>query len=242
MRQQGRFLDTDATGIQLTAALIFFAVFTSHGLSPICCYDSDPMWSIHTAMSIIREGNTDLDEYEDIMKNRDKYAYPIENTYTIENIDGHLYTTFPVGTSVVAVPFLFVMDKVSGGLLSLDLDEYIRHIGPGVFERFIASFIVAFTAVFVYLIARFSLSSKHSLLLVFVFAFCTSSWSTASRALWQHGPSMLMLTITLYLILLAKNRAWLIQFASIPLAFSCVVRPTNSIPTSFINGFCLYST
>lgn len=50
---------------------------------------------------------------------------------------------------------------------------------------------------------------------------------------------MLMLTITLYLILLAKNRAWLVQFASIPLVFSYVVRPTNSISILLLTIFVL---
>lgn len=224
----------------ISTILVFFAVFVPHWRSPICCYGSDSMWSIPAAMSIIREGNIDLDEYEEITVTNDLWGELVvrrDDHSAVESIDGHLYTKFPVGTSLVAVPFLFTMDKVSGHLLSLDPDEYIRHIGPGVFERFIASFVVAVAAVFVYLVAHLFLSTKRSLLLVFAFAFCTSSWSTASRALWQHGPSMLMLTITLYLILLAEKKPWLIQFASIPLAFSYVVRPTNSIPVVLLTVF-----
>lgn len=50
------------------------------------------------------------------------------------------------------------------------------------------------------------LNTRYSLLTVFIFAFCTSAWSTGSRALWQHGPSMLMLSAALYLILSAREK------------------------------------
>jgi len=43
-------------------ALIFLVVFISHFVSRnVTSFDS--AWSIHTAMSIIKEGNTNLDEY-----------------------------------------------------------------------------------------------------------------------------------------------------------------------------------
>jgi hypothetical protein len=107
-------------------------------------------------------------------------------------------------------------------------------------EKFLASLFVALTAVFIYLIAaKLSNSVNYSLLMVFIFSFCTSTWSTASRGLWQHGPSMLMLSIALYLILLAQAKPWLIQFVSIPLAYSYVIRPTNSIPIMVLTVFVL---
>jgi hypothetical protein len=54
------------------------------------------------------------------------------------------------------------------------------------------------------------------------------------RALWQHGPSMLMLTLALWLIVVAHERPWVVQFASLPLAFSYVVRPTNVVSIVFL--------
>lgn len=242
-RQEGRlYRAVTEHRFPLAVALLFTTVLLSHWGSRICCFAGDSVWSIPTAMSIIREGNTNVDEYEEIVVRNEYYGDMVvrnDNHYTIENIGGHIYTKQPVGASVVAVPFLFLMDKTSGWPLSLPLDEHIRCGGSGELERFVASFVVGLTAVFICLTARVFLDDKYSLVLGLIFAFCASSWSTSSRALWQHGPSALMLAVALYLILSAKRRPWLIQFASIPLAFSFVVRPTNSISVVLLTVFVL---
>jgi hypothetical protein len=186
-------------------------------------------------MSIIRQGNTDLDEYKEILEKN--------NYYAIEEIDEHYYTIFPIGVSIVAVPFVYAKERGSDVLSSIGdilvkyhiIGSQYKAINPTKIlktlriERFIASFIVALTSVFIYIICYRFFQSKYSLLISLIFAFCTSAWSTASRALWQHGPSMLMLTIGLYIILRAREKPPLIQYASIPLAFSYVIRPTNVV-------------
>jgi hypothetical protein len=40
-------------------------------------------------------------------------------------------------------------------------------------------------------------SPAHSVGNALLFAFCTPAWSTASRALWQHGGSTLLITVAL---------------------------------------------
>jgi hypothetical protein len=72
------------------------------------------------------------------------------------------------------------------------------------------------------------------------FAFATSAWSSASRALWQHGPSILFLAVAL----LALDRlfptttdapaprttsAWPPFVAGLALAASVAMRPTNAV-------------
>lgn len=209
--------------------LVFFVVLITHfGSKNITSFDS--RWVIYTASSIIKYGDTNLDEYKEIIPNND---------YRIENINGHLYSIFPIGVSVITIPFVFIIDK--SGLFYFNLEEFqTQGFSPLYLELFIASLFIALTAVFIFLIACLFLKRNYSLLVTFIFAFCTSAWSTASRGLWQHGPSMLMLTITLYLILLAKNKPWLVQFASIPLAFSYVIRPTNSLSIFLLTIFVLF--
>jgi hypothetical protein len=232
LRARLRHLGIEEGKQALTLALIFVAVFFSHSLSRVCCYAGDSVWSVPVAMSIIRERNTDVDEYDQIVVSNDYYGEMVvrnDNHYTVEEIRGHLYSKQPIGASIVAVPALLVADNVLGHLFHADLDHFVRNGGSGQLERLLASSIVALTAMFLCLIALRFLDRKYSLLLVLVFAFCTSAWSTASRALWQHGPSMLMLSAALYLILVARDRPSSVQFASIPLALAFVVRPTNSI-------------
>lgn len=210
--------------------LVFFTVFVVYVRCP-CIATHDSRWVIPTAISIVKEGNTDLDEYKAVM---------LPNDYAISKIGGHLYNLFPIGTSIISVPFVFAIDQTGSRLGTFDLGEYVRRTDPQGIELFIASFVTALTAVFTYFMARLFLGVRRSLLLVSIFAFCTSAWSVASRALWQHGPSMLMLTIALYLILLARDRPHLIQFAGVPLAFSYVVRPTNAISCLLLTVFVLF--
>lgn len=80
--------------------LIFLMVFISHFASKnITSYDS--RWSIHTAMSIIKTGDTNLDEYQEMIV-KEKY-------YAVENIDGHSYSMFPIGASIIAVS-LYILE------------------------------------------------------------------------------------------------------------------------------------
>ena len=64
-------------------------------------------------------------------------------------------------------------------------------------EVAIASTLVALTAMLLFFTARLYLGAAGSIALALLFAFGTSAWSTASRALWQHAPAMLMLTAAL---------------------------------------------
>lgn len=199
------------------AGCIFLVVFLVHSYSPVFTY-SDPKWSIPTAMSIMKEGNVDLDEYKEIIS-KDDWAYEIQ--------DGHVYNYFPLGSTLVILPMVFILD-----FLGYDVIENRFFL-----EIFFSSQIVALSAVGMYFIARLFLNRSSSLLIVFIFAFCTSVWSTASRALWSHGPSMLMLIIALYLLLLAKRKPHFSVYVSLPLFFSYVIRPTNILSIVLISLF-----
>jgi hypothetical protein len=196
---------------------IFAIVAVTHFLGIITSFDS--RWSIPTARSLLYQRNADLDEYADLLRANDFYA--------IERINGHFYSSFPVGASLIAMPVVLVADTLR-----------IR-AGDGTIEKFTASLVTALTAVLVYLLARQSLDVAGALFITFIFAFCTAAWSTASRALWQHGPSMLTLTLTLWILTLARRRPWLVQFAGPPLALACVIRPTNAIPAVVLSAFVL---
>lgn len=209
-------------GDRTIAALLFFMVLLLHASSANVT-STDSAWAIHTAMSLVQQGNTDLDEYRDLI------ARTPDLDYTIESVNGHLYTPYPLGASLLAVPVVFVIDRLSAVVSPLRFSDYLKQARPIETELFIASLLVALTAVILYQLARRFLDRRGAVLFVLIFAFCTSAWSTASRALWQHGPSMLMLAVALYVVVLALDRPQLIQYLSLPLVFSFVVRPTNSL-------------
>ena len=93
-------------GDRAIAALLFFMVLLSHASSANVT-STDSAWAIHTAMSLVQQGNTDLDEYRDLI------ARTPDLDYTIESVNGHLYTPYPLGASLLAVPVVFVIDRLS---------------------------------------------------------------------------------------------------------------------------------
>jgi hypothetical protein len=99
--------------------------------------------------------------------------------------------------------------------------------------------VVALATALMYLIARRFVGIGSSIFLALIFAFATSMWSTASRALWQHGPSVLLLATALYLTLAAPRRALSAFATGLVLAFAYLVRPTNSISFAFFGLYHL---
>jgi hypothetical protein len=173
---------------------------------------------LHTALSIVREGNTDLDEYPEIVA---------QVWWPPDEVDGHRYDTAPIGTPVLAVPIVWAVDRAWAG--RGDFQDYLKHNFPVDLQSNLASVIVALTAVGVYHIGRRRLTRPSAVLLALIFAFGTSAWSVVSRTLWQHGPSMLLLTLTIWIVLRAQDRPARIQYAGLTLALAYVTRPTNSV-------------
>jgi len=219
-------------------ALIFFIVFIGHFWGSRNSTSFDSMWSIPAALSIIREKNVDLDEYRRIIEKEEYYA--------VEIVGNHLYPVYPTGTPIIAIPFVYVLDRFLDRGLSIDLGKVLRdNYGTrGGIEVCIASVLIALTSIFIYLIGCLCFNDqKYSILITFIFAFCTSAWSTASRALWQHTSSIFLLAVSLYLIVLAKENPkyepLMIRLVGILLAFSYVVRPTNSISILLFTTYIL---
>jgi len=216
-----KFVSTRTSGLKRKgmAAILFCLVLLIYIRSPVMT-SSDSRWSVPTAKSLTKEGNTNLDEYR---------AFISQDDYRIEQREGHLYTIFPIGSSLLAAPIAMITNENV-------IDESYMDV-----ERLVASLLIAVSSLFIYFISLSALENqKYALLMAIIFAFCTPTWSTASRALWQHGPSITLLTLALFIVFKAKNRSALIQYLSLPLAFSYVVRPTNLIPFALFSLLVLF--
>lgn len=209
---------------------IFCGVWLIHSASPV--YNVfDSRWTLQTAMSLRCEHDADLDEYAASIPPGD---------YRVRQVDGHFYNVYPVGPALVALPFLCVADPVLKAALGLDLREVLAVRSIGRLEVIIASFTVALTAMMIFLVALEMLQSrKLALLAALIFAFGTSAWSVASRGLWQHGPTMLLLSVALWLLVTAQRRPWGVWLSALPLGLSLVMRPNNLIPLAILSLYVL---
>lgn len=185
---------------------------------------------LHTSLSLVREGNTDLNEYPDMVA---------QVWWPPDKIDGRWYDTAPIGTPVLMAPIMLAIDRASTWLGLGDFNDYLKHNLPENLQSVLASVIVALTAVLLYRIARRELNQFYAALLALMFAFGTSAWSVSSRTLWQHDLSILMLTLALYMLLLARAKPARIQYLGLIVAAAYVIRPTNSVAVIVYTLFVL---
>ena len=193
----------------------FFAIFyfgNRHIQSTDCRY------VIPSALSLLNDGNLDVDEF--FGKPNSSYK---PSDYHLEVIQKRHYNRYPIGQVLLAVPFVWVANKVVGLGFQSELSWYLH------LELFMACLFAAATCMVIYLIASLRLDTWRSLLLTVIFGLGTSVWSTASCGFWQHGPSMFLLTLVLYILLLAEKRPQIIKYVGILLALSFVMRPTNAL-------------
>ena len=162
---------------------------------------------------------------------------------------GHWYNSYPIGGPLLEAPLVIAeveILRVAHPLLShfhssqpvidgfLHADYDVAH---ALIEEEAASFLLAVSAVMMYFIALRFLPVARSVWLALLFALATSAYSVAGRALWQHTPSMLLLTIIIYMLLRAEEKPALAAWAGFPVALAYTVRPTDSL---FVLIFTVY--
>ncbi len=203
-------------------------------ISPVTT-STDSAWSFHVAASLLRQHNIDLDEYRSLMN--------LQIDYRLRLVGGHVYSYYPIATPLLVTPAVWAVNKIYPLVYPTDFYTYLDQHAPDTrtarLEKLMASAIAALAAGLIYLIARRELGVGKSLAIGLIFAFSTSIWSTASRALWQHGPSALFLSAALYLTLLAKQRGTLFLWIGLILGAAYLIRPTNSLAVGFFGLYVL---
>lgn len=184
----------------------------------------DSYWVIPTTLSLLNEGNINLDEFS---------AYGVGNSYAAIQIDNHFYNYFPYGISFLIIPIV--------AILNIFIPESFFFQYHGQIEKFCASLLILSSFFFLYNVFLFYISKKISAFLVVVMGLCTPLFTSGSRALWQHPGSVLLLSISLFLLVsLMKRNVRAVPLLGITLALSYVVRPTNAIPFLLISLFVVY--
>lgn len=234
---------------------LFAAVWLVYSVCPpFLSYDS--YWTVATAVSLMEHRSTRVDA---LVKRAPRAAdYGLECvplagpalTRTVAEgcAGGHWYNNFPLGTALLSLP-LFILMK--GALAALG--PLVPHSGffarqevaaffagdllggRPLAELWCASTFGALTVWLQYQIALLFLSCRAALAYALLFAFGTTEWSLASRNLYPHGLTLLLLSGALYLLLLrltpapaaAATRRF--ALAGFLLALSFAVRPSNAI-------------
>jgi hypothetical protein len=211
--------------------LISIYLFVWFGLYESKVYNqTDSLWSVYTTISLVREGNLNIDEYSSL--------FPKTFFANITEIGGHTFNYYPYGVSILAIPHIWIASKWYA-LKGKDFQEKILSSSTISLEKNISSSLLSISAVLFFLISfHITKSVPKSLLVVFLHSFCTIIFSTVSRGLWQHAGSILLLSILLLFIVLNKKSLFILS--ALPLFFSYAVRPTNLLPIFFLGLIFIY--
>jgi hypothetical protein len=135
--------------------------------------------------------------------------------YWFRLVQGRVVSNYPVLTGLLNLP-VYAFARLAG------VDLYAHRF---FLSMLTASFVAALSVFFLErALARVCRTEKEALFFAVVYAFGTTIWSVASRALFQHGASVLFLSIALW-ALLREGRT--IPLAGLALGLAVVNRPTN---------------
>jgi hypothetical protein len=198
-------LDGENVAPWLVGLLILLAVLFGRNVSTV----SDPHGSLLVSQALIEHGTVRLDAYQ---QHFGDYSYQIAEK------NGHFYYYFPLGTPLVATPFV--------GLAKLFGVDVLRHDSR--MQLLIAAAILVLSYCLMQRIARFYLSALNSHFAASVFLFGTSFISTGATALWSHNCAALFALLAIYALLqekhLYRSSCWVVLGAALFAAYLC--RPT----------------
>jgi len=196
-----------------TACLIWACCFVCFYVAPIrTSYDS--VFSIATAYSLLHGHWGAITDFTPLWP--DHYSLVLKN--------GQYYSLYPIGPSLFAIPFVILSHVVYADLAH----ALLIHATSVEVEALTVSFWCACAAAVMFMIAVETTNSRMiGVIAAFVFAFCSPILSTATRALWQHGPVVVCVVAILYLLLIAPRRPTIVPFIAIPVALSFICRPLS---------------
>ncbi len=144
--------------------------------------------------------------------------------YWFRLVHGRVVSNYPVLPGVLNLPVY-----AAARLARVDL--YTHRF---FFSMLTSSGIAALSVLFLYLaLKRVCRSEKEALFFALVYAFGTTVWSVASRGLFQHGPSVLFLSIALWALYRGGGS---VPIAGLALSLAVINRPTNiviALPLAF---------
>jgi hypothetical protein len=209
--------------------LLVLAVLVLYGTSPVVT-NGDSYLAIPTAVSLVHDGDLDLDEFS---------SPEIRTHYGLREVEGHRYDTYPWAVALLAVPAVLAVDALHAVGVGPGAAALVERDEMGGLQLAMGSLVTTGAVVLVAVLAYQRLTCddprRRRLAVAYGLAFAagTAAWSTASRALWQHGPSMMLLATA---ILAASGiergrhagRSALALGAASAAAYA--VRPTNAVP------------
>lgn len=224
-----------------TAWVLFALAFAAFVASPEAQV-KDSRYTLLVTHQILAHGSLALDEYAPPPWGVEA-GRAVASTLPYQLFpasDGHVYYYFPLGTSVLALPYVAAAELL--GFSVIDASGTYRRKSEKHLQRLLAALLMAgLTSVF-HLSARSMLPRAPSVWVALAAAFGTQLWSSASRALWSHTFQILILGIVLWQLLrweIGERRPGAACLGTL-LAWAYFVRPTSLVSIACLLGYVAF--
>lgn len=178
--------------IPLLLAFLLVVVYSANGV-PIYTKDAIPAHLM--TVSLLRGDGPFLDRFRSSLTEKGSGRL----TVTVEESRGHLVSRYPLAPALLAAPLvwpqLLATDRMKRGWERDDPTWTCGRMGKNA-----ATVFTAVASVLLLCLLRRLGFGRTALAATLAVALGSEFWAVASQSLWQHGPAVLMLMVTLVLL------------------------------------------
>jgi hypothetical protein len=209
--------------------LVVFLLFASRlllGNKPIFGGGGDTVGTRWLPVSLLTEGNVDLDEFSSL---RPDGTCP----YFLVAANGHYYSAHPIGGAFLLVP-IYALAQVAG--LDVLRDTEARDLLAG----YTAALLAALSVVIVFLTyARRGI--WRALAVALVYGLGTGVWPICAQDVWQHTFGIVFMAWALYLLDRGVESPACLGWVGLPAGLLFAVRPANGLIVALLGLHVLLS-
>lgn len=217
-----------------SSLLLFLVVLIAYLSNGRTIGAGDTLPAAHLPWSLLQQRNFDLDEFPTLYDAHQRRYFPLLDgiPYYLLSRDGHYLSAYGPGPAVLALP-IYALPIIAG--LRPDATSVDR------LEKLAAAIITALSVLFLYRALGHVTSQGWASVIALVYAFGTSSLSMSSQGLWQHGPSQLFLSLTLYGLVRGLSDDRYLGYAGFPMAAAVTMRSTDLLIVLPVAAWIVYS-
>lgn len=172
----------DFPGIILLCVLVAWTTY----FSPVDYSGFDALGNLLTSQAILEHRTVKLDAYQD------QLAGYVEGWH-LRQKHNHLYYHYPVGTSVAALPFVYIANVFGLDMADRTHEAFLQNV--------LSMLSTTLVCLLIYLVCRNYACVGHSLVFTGAFVFGSSIISTMGTALWSVNFSLIFVLLSLILVL-----------------------------------------
>jgi len=202
------------------ALLLFLALLILYNITLKINFSNDITPNMYLPISMIKHGSITLNHFPQLYASGTPYyLYPYQGSY---------YSAYGIGTSLFAAPFYLPL------LLFQEMPSYITIL---YLSKFVAAFYAALSAVFLFAAIRRLTKEKWALIISLIYALLTPVFCTSSQALWQHAPSLFLISLAIYFLVRGEENPLYTALSGLPLGLAVLVRTNNLV---VVASFIIY--